>query len=552
MAQSNVSSFHKVNWMSSKYRSGLLFLLLLRALPTVSWAQNHATQFQEPALWFRLIGAPSIWQTVIDLCQNTPYQSPAMALAAAKSTGLHPLGGIKSLEAAVSVFNHAILPDISILNKLVFTFSPTVQTRTIDWRIAVKDDEGTADALITAIALDQSVAEMGLAGATVERIGPDLICARSTGMAYFAPNRPVLEHAISSRIDQKLLALAPPLQAGLWLRADPRQWPRGLGRNAQEYLAIEALRRLSGNKSVDLRSFPWGESMQTEVLDLLRLLPSSPVQPQWLARWEPALAGRLLTQASVGLDPRKPFWNEVFTLATDLERTLPGRDRVANLRDRINIGALLARVSPETDLYPNLIGLTVGAVLPDTAASPPTVVVTMHARDIRATQILVEKVLVPVIRTIGEDPKSPKTSSNAPRTDANIRGLAIVQGRPIFLFLESTDICLVWGARNVAEAVAARQSNSTETMSMKWLNQFAKSGPVHRAASVYPDAVVRWQRMKGSAETPWIDAAKNLPPLVWVGRSTGAESRDIMAFSGARSYVHALISAIPPTKKAAE
>lgn len=520
--------------------------------PSFLSGQNHTTQLQEPALWLRVVDAPSIWQKVIDLCHHTPYQSPAEALAAAKSAGLQPLGGNKSLEAAVSVFNSAILPDLNILNKLVFNLTPTLPTRSIDWRITVNDDDGTAEALLTAMALDQSVAEMDLAGAKVERIGSNLVCARSPGQVYFAPNRSLLEQAIGSKLDQKLLALTPPLQSGLWLRADPRQWPRGLGRNAQEYLAIEAFRRLSGNKVVDLRSYAWGESMQTEVLDLLRLLPSSPVQTQWLARWETALAGRLLAQVSVGLDPRKSFWNEVFTLATDLERTLPGRDRVANLRDRINIGALLARVSPETDLYPNLIGLTVGAVLPDTAASPPTVVATLHARDMRATQILVEKVVVPVIRTIGEDPKSSKNGVNSPRTDANIRGLAIVQGRPIFLFLESTEICLVWGARNVAEAVATGQKNVSETLSMKWLNQFAKNGPVHRSASVYPDAVLSWQQMKGAAGSPWSNAAKNMPPVVWVGRSTGAESRDMIAFNGARSYVQALLSAIPQTKKAAE
>ena len=517
-----------------------------------TFSQTVAPPIQEPALWLRVIDSPAIWEHVINLCQGTAYESPAVALAAAKAAGLQPLGGNKTLEAGVSLFNHAIVPDLSILNQLVVALAPNLQSRSIDWRVAIGNDDGMADALVTAMALDQSMPEPDLAGAKVERIGSGLLAARSPAQIWFAPNRTVLEAAIVARTDQKLLAQTPPLKSGIWLRADPRQWPRGLGRNAQENITLEALRRLSGNKAVDLRSFPWGESVQTEVLDLLRLLPSSPVQPQWLGRWEPALAGRLMAQVSVGLDPRKPFWNEVFTLVTGLERTLPGRDRVANLRDRINIGALLARVSPETDLYPNLIGLTLGAVLPDTAASPPTVVATLHARDVRATQILVEKVVVPVIRTIGGDPKSPRAGQPQARSDANIRGLAVVGGRPIFLFLESTDICLVWGARNVAEAVAARQQNANETISMKWLNQFAKNGPVHRAASVYPDALVGWQRLKGEPATPWTNAAKNLPPMVWVGRSTGAESRDIIAFSGVRAYVQSLLSAIPPTKKAAE
>lgn len=475
-------------------------------------------------------------------------------MTAARVAGLNPAGGNKTVQAAVSIFNEEILPDLKLFDGLVLSLSPEHQKRSVNWRVSLPNQDGTADALVTALALDQSVPEGNLAGSQIERLGANLLVARSAEQVVFAPDRALIEQAIRLKTDRQLAALAPPLKSGLWLRADPRQWPRGLGRNSQEYLAIAALQRLSGGKSVDIRTFPWGESVQTECLDLLRLLPASPVQPQWLARWEPPLQGRLLAQASVGLDPRKPFWSEVFNIATEVERTLPGRDRVANLRDRINIAALLARVSPETDLYPNLLGLTVGAVLPDTAASPPTIVATLHSRDVRATQVLVEKVLVPVIRTIGQDPKGLRPDQAQPRSDSNIRGLAIVQGRPIFLFLDTPDICLVWGARNVAEAVAAHQRSNpaADTLAMKWLNQFAQSGPVHRAAALYPEALVRWQMMKGEPPSPWTESATGLPPAVWLGRSTGAESRDIMAFSGSRAFVQSLLSRIPKPKEASE
>ena len=530
-------------------------LLLITGLIGLSFSSQASGQAAEPALWMRLVEPKIVWQQVISLCDGTPYASPAMALAAAKHAGLKPAGGNKTLEAAIAFLNQPVLPDLKLLEQLVISLDPDVQNRKVDWRVAAPTDDGTADALVTAFALDHTEAQANIGAAQVERLGPNLMVARSAGQVYFGPDRRALERGLSSQIDQKLLALAAPVKSGLWLRADPRQWPSTIGRTAQERIAIEALRRLSGGHSIELRSFPWGESAQTECIDLLRLLPSSPVQPQWLAKWEPALNGRLMAQASIGLDPRKPFWSKVFEIATDLERTMPGRERVANLRDRINIASLLARISPETDLYPNLIGVTIGAVTPDSPKSEPTIVATLHARDTRATQILVEKVLVPVIRTLGEDPKTPRAMQTPPRSDTNIRGLAIVQGRPIFLFLDAPDICLVWGARNVAEAVVARSSSGpapAETIPMKWLQQFAQGGPVHRAAAVYPEAVVRWRVMMGEPASPWTDASKGLPPVVWLGRSSGGVSRDIFAFSGFRGYVQSLIARIPPMKEASE
>ncbi len=530
-----------------------LFWLFLGLVLVVAHRPAHA-QALEPGIWLRLVDSRSLWQQAIKLCEGTPFKSPAMAVAAAKSAGLQPGGGNKTVEAAIAFLNMPILSDLHVLDQFVVSADPHLQTHKIDWRVAVPADDGTADALVTALALEHSAIEPSLGAAKVERLGPNLMVAREAGQVYFGPDRRSLERAFNTHIDQKLAALVPPLKAGLWLRADPHQWPPTMGRTTQERLGLEAIRRFSGGQSVEIRSFPWGESLQTECVDLLRLLPSSPVTPQWQARWEPALNGRIMGQISLGLDPRRPFWNQVFELATDLERSLPGRDRVASLRDRINIAALLARISPETDLYPNLTGLTLGAVVPETSQSLPTIVATLHSRDVRSAQILVEKFVVPLIRTLGEDPKTPKAMQTPPRSDSNIRGLAMVQGRPIFMFLDVPDICLVWGARNVAEAVAARVKSEplSETASMQWMKQFAQAGPVHRVASVYPEALVKWRVMMGQPASPWTESVKGLPPIVWLGRSSGGASRDIFAFSGLRGLVQSLTARIPVLKDASE
>ncbi len=524
-------------------------ILAIAGMPQASAQNPQQVPLREPALWARPIKLHAVWAQIIDLCRDTPFDSPAAALAAAKLAGLQPAGGNKTVEAAVAIFNRAILPDLAMFDRSLFALEPNLPLRRIDWRGGFAPDDGTAEALVTALALDRSQAAGQIGGFELESLAENVFVARGRGQTWFGTDRAALEPALVAGTDARLLTLAPPIEAGLWLRADPRLWPSSIGRNAQEFVALETLRRFAAGKPTELRVFPWGESVQAEWIDLFRAMPVSPVQSRWLARWDIPLSGLLMAQASIGLDPRKPFWNQVFGLATEVERAIPGHEKVANVRDRINIASLLARVSPETDLYPNLIGVTIGAVVPDAPQLPPTVVATLHARDVRATQIVVEKLLVPVVRTIGGDPKGQAPGGMLPRGgDDRIRGLAIVSNRPIFLFLEPPDIHIVWGSRTIAEAAlaASDRAATASTVPMLWFDRFAASGPVHRAAAIYPEAVVRWQILKGEPDSVWTQSAKGLPPLVWLGRSENGESRDIWAFSGSRAYVKSLTAKIPP------
>lgn len=536
----------KLSWMSC---ARLFFIFCCTTIPAspAGLAQAIVPASEEPAFWVRFVQMKDVWNHVIDLCKQTPYKNPAEALAAAKAAGYMPGGGNKTLEAVISLFNPEMADQVHLLEKTVFSLEPNLAQKRIDWRFGVTQDEGLFDALITALALEHSVVEGSIAGRSVERLGPNLVVARGKNEVYFAPDNKVLIEAIQTQSDARIAALPSPVKSGLWMRANPRRWPAILGRNWTEYLAIQAMKRFAAGSDVEIRVFPWGDSIQTEFIDFFRSVPVSPVDPAWLNRWEPALQGRLMAQASIGLDPRKPFWNQVFTIATEIERTLPGHERVASIRDRLNIASLLAKVSPETDVYPNLVGLTIGAVTPDDPRVPPTIVATLHTRDIKATQTIVEKVIVPVVRTLGEDPRTPKLLQPKPRTDGNIRGLSIVSNRPMFLFIDGTDVCLVWGARNVAEAVVKGQSThgGELVLAAKWFKEFAKGGPVHRVASIYPEALTRWRIMMGEKPSPWTDATVGLPPLVWLGRTQADTSRDIFASTASRVYVTNLLSRIP-------
>lgn len=542
----SVKSFTR-RFFESLFPSVLLFIFL-HPLQVSGQVINPSTD--EPALWLRFVQLKDVWEHVLDLFNQSPYQSPAQAVAAAKASGISPSGGNKTIEAALSLFNPDMATNLGSLEKSVFSLEPNFLNKSIDWRFGVLNDDGTFDAIVTALALDQSMTEPGFAGRTIERLGPNLVVAKSKNEIYFGPDLKMIHQVISSQSDARIADLQSPLKSGLWLRANPRKWPASLGRNMQEFIALQALKRFSAGSDVELRIFPWGESIQAECIDFLRDVPVSPVQPSWLDRWEPALRGRIMAQVSFGLNPRKPFWNQFFKIATELERSIPGREKVASLRDRLNLAALLAKVSPETDLYPNLVGLTVGAVTPDDPRVPPTIVATLHTRDIKSTQTLVEKVVVPVVRTLGSDPQTPKQLQLKPRTDGNIRGLSIVQGRPMYLFIDGTDVCLIWGARNVAEAVVKQKLTSSDgqTVAGKWLGQFAKAGPVHRVASIYPESIVRWRVMLGEIPTLWTDSISGTPPIVWLGRTQAGASRDIIAYSGSRQFVNQLLARIPEQK----
>jgi hypothetical protein len=397
MYHSSVKSFTR-NLFESFFFIVLLFIFLQ---PLQVSGQMIKPSPEEPALWIRFVQLKDVWEHVLDLFKQSPYSGPAQAVTAARASGIAPGGGNKTIEAVLSLFNPEMASNLGSLEKSVFSLEPNVLNKRIDWRFGVLNDDGTFDALVTALALDQSTSEPNFAGRTIERLGPNLVVARSQNEIYFGPDLKILHQGISTQSDVRIAELQSPLKSGLWLRSNPRKWPASLGRNIQEFIALQALKRFSAGSDVELRVFPWGESIQAECIDLLSDVPVSPVQPSWLDRWEPALRGRIMAQASFGLDPRKPFWNQFFTIATELERSIPGRERVASLRDRLNLAALLAKVSPETDLYPNLVGLTLGAVTPDDPRVPPTIVATLHTRDIKSTQTLVEKVVVPVVRTLG-------------------------------------------------------------------------------------------------------------------------------------------------------
>lgn len=519
-------------------------ILLLYTSSSVHGQQRLVTD-ATPGLWIRPVGLEKVWSGVIDLTRGTRFKSPAEAVASAKASGLNPYGGNKTLEAAISIFNPEIGKFFGMLDKSVVSVKPDQATKTVNWRMGLSQDDGTLESLITALRLESPIIPTN--SNTYEEISPGLTAARNGSELYFGSSQREIEYAIKSRTDMALLAEKPPMDAGLWLVANPAKWPPAIARNMNESIGLQTVRRLAAGNEIEIRLFPWGESVQAECLDLFRAAPVSPVQSAWLTHWEKALGGRLMAQASLGLDPRKPFWNQLFTIVTEIERSIPGREKVASVRDRINIGALLARISPETDIYPNLNGLTVGAVTPDAPNVQPTVVATLHARDQRATQILVEKVVMPLFRTIGDDPKNARTKPSPTDRDSRIRGISLVQNRPIYLFIEEKDIFLVWGARNVAEAMVSHLASKPAKASVteSWFNQLAASGPVHRAITIYPEALVRWQIIEGEKSTVWTDSATGLPPVVWLGRNTNGASRDIIVFSGARAYVQSLTSRIP-------
>lgn len=517
-----------------------------------SRSQDLAQSGSQASVWLRPVNLEKVWANVIELTRGTDFKSPAEAVASAKSHNFQPYGGNKTFEAAISIFNPQIAKYFGKLDKSIFSLYSNPASKTVQWRMGLIEDDGTFEALITALKLDKVATQSR--SDSYEELSSGITAARANRELYLGSSKTNLENAIRSREDLIILAEKPPIDAGLWFVANPAKWPLSITRNMNELLVLQSIRRMAAGKEVEIRAFPWGESVQVECLDFFRANPVSPVLPAWLSQWECGLRGRLIAQASIGLDPGKPFWNKLFTIITEIERSIPGREKVANARDRINLAALLARISPETDLYPNLIGLTVGAVAPDDAKSPPTVVATLHARDARATQVLVEKFVMPLFRTIGDDPKNNNHRPLPDKSDLRIRGISLVQNRPIYLFINQTDIFIVWGARNVAENMLGQIGSKPPAVSIaeSWFNQLAQSGPVHRVITFYPEALVRWQVITGQKTTAWTDAATGLPPVVWLGRNDNGKSRDIIVFSGLRDYANAVIRQIPKNHSPAE
>ncbi|MFM7128898.1 MAG: hypothetical protein ACKO0V_06025, partial [bacterium] len=299
----------------SQLRVSVLIVLYLCTynLFTVEAQQRLATD-ATPSLWIRPVGLEKVWAGVIDLTRGTRFKSPAEAIAAAKATGLQPYGGNKTLEAAISIFNPEIAKFFGRLDKSIISLQPDQTTKTVNWRMGLSQDDGTLESLITALRLESPV--IPTKSNTYEELSPGLTAARNGNELYFGSSQKQMEYAIKSRSDITLLSEKPPVDAGMWLVADPAKWPPAIARNINEFIGLQTVRRLAAGKEVEIRVFPWSESVQAECLDLFRAAPVSPVQPEWLTQWEKGLGGRLMAQASIGLDPRKPFWSQLFTIIT--------------------------------------------------------------------------------------------------------------------------------------------------------------------------------------------------------------------------------------------
>ena len=109
-------------------------IFALAGMPRASAQNPQQVPLREPALWARPIKLHAVWAQIIDLCRDTPFDSPDAALAAAKLAGLQPAGGNKTVEAAVAIFNRAILPDLAMFDRSLFALEPNLPLRRIDWR----------------------------------------------------------------------------------------------------------------------------------------------------------------------------------------------------------------------------------------------------------------------------------------------------------------------------------------------------------------------------------------------------------------------------------
>ncbi|HEV3165478.1 MAG TPA: hypothetical protein VGZ22_15735 [Isosphaeraceae bacterium] len=485
-----------------------------------------------PALTVRLVHPDLQGERLLKLFERARAPHPAAALAAWRQAtrDRNPRGLGKGPEALIALFNPEMIAELRLLHgaELVLGFDPP--DGRARWFATVPQDDGTFAALATALALTDGTSEAALGDALVDRLGRpgSALMARRGTSVVAAGSRDDLVLGLA-RLRIPPTSTWPPLDCGALFRLDPAALGAS-GPLPRKRLA-EALRAL-GCQRVDGRATLKDETLSVALNGRFGSPPpgTGTIDPAWL-EWVPAR--RSLAAFAMAIDPRPEAWDAAFAAADRVERMDPAKANVAPLRTRINLVALAAKVQPEVELWPRLLGVS-ACVTADPAGSIDGALIALHATDAAAAERISTRVVPALARPfLSQRPADPPAPDGAA-----LVVLGQLSGRALAVSRQGTTVLIGWNGilSDCLDAQSHPQHSAGPALSANW-----GGNRPHRFGALWPGRVP----VLTAASAPAAFALAEAPAIVWTGRIEGTSTRDEVFIIGLRAVVRRFLERLP-------
>jgi hypothetical protein len=197
------------------------------------------------------------------------------------------------------------------------------------------------------------------------------------------------------------------------------------------------------------------------------------------------------------------------------------------LRTRINLIAAAARVRPEVDLWPHIVGAS-GVLLADPGGQVDGAILVLHADGDAPARRMADHVLPRLAQAAGVPlGLVPSDGGEGPLRSGRWKG------RPISLSLRGNSLRIAWG--DSAIPIPGRPRTNPILRALAADERAAM--PPQRFVALWPGRLA-WALRAGASMGSTLAEA---PPIVWVGTNSASGSTEAIRWAGVRPTIHGVL-----------
>ena len=497
------------------------FLLMLLACGVPQLPTLQDTPAPTPFLSVRLVRPDEQLARFLTHFEGSKAASPASALAAWKRS--KPGRGLsKTAEAGIAALNPDMIGELRALDGATLNLGYREKSK-LAWRAGLPHDEGTFEALATALALTGGARLDPLNGQPVDRLGPagaPLMSRGKEGKGVVLASS--LADLTKARRQEPTPdpAFAGSIHSGLAATLEPSGFP---AEGSLWILRASAALNGSGCERLELVSSLEGDSLKISVAGRFATPPAlgTPrIDPDW---FEAIPSERLLAAWGMAIDPTPAFWNSTFAWLDRVEKADSIRAGVAPLRPRLALVAAGVKLRHETELLPFLKGITV-FIVQDDAKPIGSGLIRFYFDTPEHAKRFAEVILPRTAKALGQDRLELSPEGAQVWAFGGELGTIEVQA-------DANSVAIGWGGEAVRLSRRAKL-DPARSIAATLRSDAAASAGIQRFALIRPD--------------PFLDVVGNNSTILWVGTGLGLNTRDEVRWSGLKSLVRRKLEKLLP------
>jgi hypothetical protein len=487
-----------------------IILAVLLALAPPDAAPAPAPIAAAPFLHVRLARPLLQGQRILALFDGTRAANPAAALAAYRRAKGGASGLSKGAEAGIAMFNPLMINELPLVDDATFDLAQGADGRIV-WNAAIPHDDGSIDALATAMALTDGAALPPLDGFAVDRLGKPGAPLMTKGRAALIVASSI--EGVKAGLERSRTAEPPITDSGVILHLNPKAMAATGTLNARR--VGESILGL-GIQTLDAAIGIEGDTALAIVRGRYDVAPGPgpTIDPKWL---DAIPATDTVVAFALAIDPSSKAWHDLFALADRVEKVDPARAGVAPVGLRVGLIFRSARVRPDADLWPILKGVS-GFVTASAEGKANGALIRLHTRDAASASRLADETIPRIVFSLRL--KTAKT----PGTFGFVAG-----GRTIAVHVRDDSVLLAWGETLPARSAASAANPATSV------------GPALASA---PGTLPRRLVAFWPGRLPAL-AVPDAQPVVWTGRIDGTQSIDQIRWTGLKPLVKRILDRLP-------